>query len=237
MPPSPRLRNHAETELRVSTGMGQIQIHRNGPDGLLRHSGRERGQALRLPHREQALPRLLRRRREPRVGGAAQVDHDQGGDHAYRTGGGRYRQRQRVPLQGPCGGPRVARFGARRSDGGHHGAGAPSGGVQDHPARWSGADRSRPRLEQGMGVLRGHPQGRVLRRGLVGERSHHRNGRSGAPDGGAAGHPEEMPKGWQLRYRVHVEDYGWTGWVYAPFATGSVGMGKAIEAVQFVLEK
>lgn len=49
--------------------------------------------------------------------------------------------------------------------------------------------------------------------------------------------PTEMPKGWQLRYRVHVEDYGWTGWVYAPFATGSVGMGKAIEAVQFVLEK
>lgn len=49
--------------------------------------------------------------------------------------------------------------------------------------------------------------------------------------------PIEMPKGWQLRYRVHVEDYGWTGWVYAPFATGSVGMGKAIEAVQFVLEK
>lgn len=48
--------------------------------------------------------------------------------------------------------------------------------------------------------------------------------------------PTEIPAGKQLKYQVHVEDYGWTGWVYAPYATGTVGLGKAIEAIQMVLE-
>ena len=39
-----------------------------------------------------------------------------------------------------------------------------------------------------------------------------------------------------LRYRSHVQDVGWTGWVTAGHSTGSVGFAKAIEAVQIVLE-
>lgn len=42
--------------------------------------------------------------------------------------------------------------------------------------------------------------------------------------------------GKRLRYRVHEADDGWTGWVWADTATGTVGISKAIEAVQFVLE-
>ncbi len=42
--------------------------------------------------------------------------------------------------------------------------------------------------------------------------------------------------GKRLRYQVHLAGTGWTGWVWADTATGSVGLGKAIEAVQFVLE-
>lgn len=44
------------------------------------------------------------------------------------------------------------------------------------------------------------------------------------------------PNNKKLKYRVHVQDAGWTSWVYAPYATGSVGMKKRIEAIQFVLE-
>lgn len=47
---------------------------------------------------------------------------------------------------------------------------------------------------------------------------------------------ESNTTGKHLRYQVHVADYGWTGWVPEDTATGSVGMGKAIEAIQFVLE-
>ena len=42
--------------------------------------------------------------------------------------------------------------------------------------------------------------------------------------------------GKRLRYRVHEADDGWTGWVWADTATGTVGISKAIEAIQIVLE-
>lgn len=42
--------------------------------------------------------------------------------------------------------------------------------------------------------------------------------------------------GKNLKYRVHIEDYGWTGWVNQGYTAGTVGISKAIEAVQFVLE-
>lgn len=42
--------------------------------------------------------------------------------------------------------------------------------------------------------------------------------------------------GKKLRYQVHVAEHGWTGWIDAGYAAGSVGLGLAIEAVQFVLE-
>lgn len=38
-----------------------------------------------------------------------------------------------------------------------------------------------------------------------------------------------------LYYRVHLADVGWTGWVEAGYAAGTVGIGKQIEAVQFKL--
>ena len=38
-----------------------------------------------------------------------------------------------------------------------------------------------------------------------------------------------------LCYRVHLADVGWTGWVEAGYAAGTVGIGKQIEAVQFKL--
>ncbi len=47
---------------------------------------------------------------------------------------------------------------------------------------------------------------------------------------------EQNTTGKRLRYRVHEAEDGWTGWVWADTATGSVGLGKAIEAIQFVLE-
>lgn len=42
--------------------------------------------------------------------------------------------------------------------------------------------------------------------------------------------------GKNLKYRVHVADYGWTNWVNHEYTAGTVGISKAIEAVQFVLE-
>lgn len=42
--------------------------------------------------------------------------------------------------------------------------------------------------------------------------------------------------GKNLKYRVHIADYGWTGWVNHEYTAGTVGISKAIEAVQFVLE-
>lgn len=47
---------------------------------------------------------------------------------------------------------------------------------------------------------------------------------------------EKNTTGKRLRYRVHEAYDGWTGWVWADTATGTVGISKAIEAVQFVLE-
>ena len=41
--------------------------------------------------------------------------------------------------------------------------------------------------------------------------------------------------GKRLMYRVHLADVGWCGWIAAPFAAGTVGIGKQIEAVQFKL--
>ena len=46
----------------------------------------------------------------------------------------------------------------------------------------------------------------------------------------------ENATGRTLKYQVHVADEGWTGWVTAGHATGSVGMGKQIEAIQMKLE-
>lgn len=40
------------------------------------------------------------------------------------------------------------------------------------------------------------------------------------------------PTGKKLKYRVHVSGYGWTGWIDAPYACGTVGIGKPIEAIQ-----
>lgn len=48
--------------------------------------------------------------------------------------------------------------------------------------------------------------------------------------------PTENTTGKHLRYQVHLADSGWTGWVPEGTATGSVGLGKAIEAIQIVLE-
>lgn len=42
--------------------------------------------------------------------------------------------------------------------------------------------------------------------------------------------------GKNLKYRVHVANYGWTDWVNHEYTAGTVGISKAIEAVQFVLE-
>lgn len=42
--------------------------------------------------------------------------------------------------------------------------------------------------------------------------------------------------GKNLKYRVHVADHGWTDWVNHEYTAGTVGISKAIEAVQFVLE-
>ena len=47
----------------------------------------------------------------------------------------------------------------------------------------------------------------------------------------------EMPKGWKLEYRVHVQDYGWLAWTPAGYATGSDGQHRRIEAVQIRMVK
>lgn len=44
-----------------------------------------------------------------------------------------------------------------------------------------------------------------------------------------------LPAGKKLMYRVHVQGKGWIGWVEAGFATGSVGFGVRIEAIQIVI--
>lgn len=44
-----------------------------------------------------------------------------------------------------------------------------------------------------------------------------------------------IPAGKKFMYRVHVQGKGWTGWTEAGFATGSVGMGVRIEAIQIMI--
>lgn len=42
----------------------------------------------------------------------------------------------------------------------------------------------------------------------------------------------ENPKKLKVSYRAHIQNHGWTGWVPAGYAVGTVGCGLAIEAVQ-----
>jgi len=44
------------------------------------------------------------------------------------------------------------------------------------------------------------------------------------------------PKKFKVSYRVHLSNYGWTGWVSAGYMTGTVGIGCAIEAIQIKAE-
>lgn len=48
---------------------------------------------------------------------------------------------------------------------------------------------------------------------------------------------EGLPEGYELQYRTHIQTIGWTGWVAAGFASGSVGFRKGIEAVQIRIVK
>lgn len=41
-----------------------------------------------------------------------------------------------------------------------------------------------------------------------------------------------LPSDMKLMYRTHLTDAGWTGWVPGGFGSGSVGLAKAIEAIQ-----
>lgn len=41
-----------------------------------------------------------------------------------------------------------------------------------------------------------------------------------------------LPAGKKLLYRTHSANVGWTGWIESGFTTGSVGMKRAIEAIQ-----
>lgn len=47
----------------------------------------------------------------------------------------------------------------------------------------------------------------------------------------------EMPKGWRLEYRVHVQQYGWLAWTPAGYATGSDGQSRRMEAIQVRMVK
>lgn len=42
----------------------------------------------------------------------------------------------------------------------------------------------------------------------------------------------ENPKRLKVFYRVHIADFGWTDWTPEGYAAGTVGCGKAIEAIQ-----
>ena len=48
---------------------------------------------------------------------------------------------------------------------------------------------------------------------------------------------EGLPEGYELQYRTHIQTIGWTGWVAAGFASGSVGFRKGIEAIQIRIVK
>lgn len=47
--------------------------------------------------------------------------------------------------------------------------------------------------------------------------------------------PTKNTTGKTLMYRVHLEEYGWTGWMEADGATGTTGISHAIQAVQMKL--
>lgn len=47
--------------------------------------------------------------------------------------------------------------------------------------------------------------------------------------------PTKNETGKTLMYRVHLEEYGWTGWMEAGGATGTTGISHAIQAVQMKL--
>ena len=45
-----------------------------------------------------------------------------------------------------------------------------------------------------------------------------------------------LPEGMNVYYRPHLEDIGWTGWIAGGFSAGTVGIKKAIEAIQIKVE-
>ena len=47
----------------------------------------------------------------------------------------------------------------------------------------------------------------------------------------------DNPENLKLSYMVHIADFGWTGWVDAGYAAGTVGCGKAIEAIRIKAER
>lgn len=46
---------------------------------------------------------------------------------------------------------------------------------------------------------------------------------------------EGLPEGKKLRYRVHIAEDGWLGWVDAPYTAGTVGISRQIEAIQIAI--
>lgn len=44
-----------------------------------------------------------------------------------------------------------------------------------------------------------------------------------------------LPEGKKLRYRVHIAEDGWLGWVDAPYTAGTVGISRQIEAIQIAI--
>ncbi|MCH4220496.1 MAG: hypothetical protein LKF76_00965 [Eggerthellaceae bacterium] len=48
--------------------------------------------------------------------------------------------------------------------------------------------------------------------------------------------PTENNTGKKLHYRVHLAGVGWTDWIDQGYTAGTVGINKAIEAIQFVLD-
>ncbi|MCI8293616.1 MAG: hypothetical protein HFH53_08830 [Hespellia sp.] len=48
---------------------------------------------------------------------------------------------------------------------------------------------------------------------------------------------EGLPKGYKIQYCVHEEKHGWTQWIDAPNATGTVGIGLRVEAFRLRIVK
>lgn len=47
--------------------------------------------------------------------------------------------------------------------------------------------------------------------------------------------PTKNTTGKTLQYQVHIQDYGWTGWMTAGGATGTTGIAHAVQAIQMKL--